>query len=61
MSLQKKQKYTALHSEHLNLKAKMVDFASWEMPIQYEGILAETKNVRSKAGIFDVSHVAFDR
>lgn len=57
MSLQKPLKYTSLHSEHLNLKAKMVNFANWEMPIQYEGILAETKSVRSKAGIFDVSHM----
>ena len=35
----------------------MVPFAGWEMPVQYEGILAEARSVRSKAGLFDVSHM----
>mgnify|MGYP001203029587 FL=1 len=57
MSAEQNLKFTALHQEHLNSNAKMVDFGGWEMPIQYEGILAETKSVRSSAGIFDVSHM----
>ena len=35
----------------------MADFAGWEMPIQYKGIIAEHKSVRERAGIFDVSHM----
>ncbi|SVE12730.1 uncharacterized protein METZ01_LOCUS465584, partial [marine metagenome] len=35
----------------------MTDFAGWEMPIQYGGIIAEHKAVRERAGIFDVSHM----
>jgi len=42
---------------HLELKAKMVDFHGWEMPIQYSGIIDEHKNVRERAGLFDVSHM----
>ena len=57
MSSEKNLKSTSLYQEHLNSNAKMVNFAGWEMPIQYEGILAETKNVRSIAGAFDVSHM----
>ncbi|MCB0327880.1 MAG: glycine cleavage system aminomethyltransferase GcvT, partial [Bdellovibrionales bacterium] len=37
--------------------AKMVDFAGWEMPIQYKGIMSEHNAVREKVGIFDVSHM----
>ncbi len=50
-------KKTALNEEHKKLKAKMVDFAGWEMPIQYAGIIQEHKAVREKVGIFDVSHM----
>ena len=57
MSSEKNLKSTSLYQEHLNSNAKMVNFAGWKMPIQYEGILAETKNVRSIAGAFDVSHM----
>ena len=57
MNAQKNLKSTSLHEEHFNLNAKMVDFAGWEMPIQYESILSETKYVRSIAGAFDVSHM----
>ena len=35
----------------------MVDFAGWEMPIQYSSIISEHKSVREAAGIFDVSHM----
>lgn len=49
---------TSLYSQHVNSKAKIVDFAGWEMPVQYpEGIRAEHQNVRLHAGIFDVSHM----
>lgn len=46
-----------LHDQHLALKARMLPFAGWEMPIQYEGIVAEHKAVRSKVGVFDISHM----
>jgi aminomethyltransferase len=48
---------TPLHGTHTSLKAKMVPFAGWDMPVQYTGILAETRAVRSNAGLFDVSHM----
>ena len=49
--------HTALYDLHVSLGARIVPFAGWEMPIQYQGILAETREVRSEAGIFDVSHM----
>jgi aminomethyltransferase len=48
---------TALYDAHVSLGARMVPFAGWEMPIQYQGILAEARSVRSSTGIFDVSHM----
>ena len=48
---------TGLFQTHVDSGAKMVPFAGWEMPLQYRGIFAETKAVRSDAGIFDVSHM----
>lgn len=53
VSLQK----TPLNEVHHALGAKMVDFGGWEMPVQYGGIIEEHKAVRTKAGIFDVSHM----
>lgn len=51
-------KRTPLHEEHSRLKAKLVPFAGYEMPVQYpSGILAEHQAVREHAGIFDVSHM----
>ena len=50
-------KRTSLYETHTSLNGRMVPFAGWEMPLQYSGILAETKAVRSGAGIFDVSHM----
>ena len=51
-------KRTPLHSLHLALGAKMVPFAGYEMPVQYpSGILNEHLHTRSKAGLFDVSHM----
>lgn len=48
---------TILYPEHVAQGAKMVDFAGWEMPIQYGGIVHEHHVVREKVGLFDVSHM----
>jgi aminomethyltransferase len=48
---------TPLYDEHKALGARLVDFAGWEMPVQYEGIKAEHGAVRRDAGLFDVSHM----
>ncbi len=48
---------TALYDRHVAAGAKMVDFAGWEMPVQYEGVRQEHMAVRSACGIFDVSHM----
>lgn len=48
---------TGLYPCHLEAKAKMVDFAGWEMPIEYSGIKKEHEAVRSSAGLFDLSHM----
>ena len=50
-------KQTPLISEHRTAGAKLVDFAGWEMPIQYSGVVDEYHTVRTKAGLFDVSHM----
>ncbi len=50
-------KRTPLFNHHQSSGAKIVDFAGWDMPIQYSGILAEHKAVRENVGIFDVSHM----
>lgn len=50
-------KHTALNDIHVSLGAKMVPFAGYLMPVSYEGINAEHENVRSKVGVFDVSHM----
>jgi aminomethyltransferase len=49
---------TPLYEEHLALGGRMVPFAGYEMPVQYEGIKAEHEAVRSSAGIFDVCHMS---
>jgi len=48
---------TPLFERHAELGAKMVPFAGYEMPIQYEGIVAEHRAVRGRAGLFDLSHM----
>jgi aminomethyltransferase len=48
---------TPLYDEHKALGARLVDFAGWEMPVQYSGIKAEHEAVRKGAGLFDVSHM----
>ena len=51
-------KRTPLHAEHVRAGAKMVEFAGYEMPIQYPtGIVAEHRAVRTNAGLFDLSHM----
>lgn len=51
-------KQTPLHAAHISLKAKMAEFAGYDMPIQYpEGVMAEHHWTRTHAGIFDVSHM----
>jgi aminomethyltransferase len=50
-------KRTALYDEHVTAGARMVEFAGWAMPVQYQGVIAEHLAVRQAAGIFDVSHM----
>ena len=50
-------KNTALNDIHVRLGAKMVEFAGYNMPIQYEGVKAEHLAVRNSLGVFDVSHM----
>ncbi len=46
-----------LHARHTDLGAKLAPFGGWEMPLEYAGVVAEHKAVRSAAGLFDVSHL----
>ena len=48
---------TTLYDEHVAAGARLVPFAGWEMPVQYEGVGAEHQAVREGAGMFDVSHM----
>ena len=50
-------KKTALYNKHIELRAKMVPFAGYEMPVQYSGVNQEHINVRNNVGVFDVSHM----
>jgi aminomethyltransferase len=50
-------KRTPLYEAHVDAGAKLVDFAGWEMPVQYDGIRAEHLRVRNSCGVFDVSHM----
>ena len=50
-------KKTALYKKHIELGAKMVPFAGYEMPVQYSGVNSEHINVRENVGVFDVSHM----
>jgi glycine cleavage system T protein (aminomethyltransferase) len=50
-------KRTPLETEHLRLGAKMAPFAGWQMPIEYEGALAEHRSVRTNVGLFDLTHL----
>jgi aminomethyltransferase len=48
---------TPLHARHEEAGAKLVPFAGWHMPVEYDGILAEHLRIRRAAGVFDVSHM----
>lgn len=50
-------KKTPLYDEHISLGGKVVDYAGWFLPVQYEGLVVEHEAVRNKAGLFDVSHM----
>lgn len=50
-------KQTSLYEKHCALGGKMIEFGGWMMPVQYSGILDEHEHVRSRAGLFDVSHM----
>ena len=48
---------TPIHDRHVALGARMVPFAGWQMPVQYEGVIPEVRAVRTDCGVFDVSHM----
>src|SRR6476660_9569084 len=50
-------KQTPLHPRHRSLGARMVEFGGWDMPVEYTGIADEHLAVRTRAGVFDVSHM----
>ncbi|HBF14005.1 MAG TPA: glycine cleavage system aminomethyltransferase GcvT [Deltaproteobacteria bacterium] len=50
-------KRTPLYEFHKKLGAKMVEFGGWEMPVQYTGVIEEHNAVRTRAGLFDISHM----
>ena len=50
-------KKTPLYEKHIQLNGKIVDFGGWALPVEYTGIIPEHEAVRTKAGIFDVSHM----
>ncbi len=50
-------KKTPLYNEHVELGAKIVDYYSFKMPLQYDSIISEHKSVRNDAGLFDISHM----
>jgi glycine cleavage system T protein (aminomethyltransferase) len=50
-------KRTPLYEAHIEAGAKLVPFAGWEMPVEYDGIKAEHLRVRESCGVFDVSHM----
>ena len=48
---------TPLYDTHRSLGARFTEFGGWDMPVQYTGILAEHRAVRTQAGLFDLSHM----
>src|SRR5215208_7922206 len=50
-------KKTPLNARHRALGARMVEFGGWDMPVEYSGIAEEHLAVRTRAGVFDVSHM----
>jgi aminomethyltransferase len=55
--LDSSRKKTPLYDVHVALGARLVDYHNFLMPLQYDGIISEHKNVRSNAGLFDISHM----
>ncbi|PYI75388.1 MAG: glycine cleavage system protein T, partial [Verrucomicrobia bacterium] len=51
------EKKTPLYQEHVRLKARMVPFSGWLMPVQYTSIVDEHQTVREAVGMFDISHM----
>ena len=49
--------HSPLHDRHVALGARFAEFGGWLMPLQYSGVVAEHKSVRSAVGVFDVSHL----
>ena len=54
-------KHTPLHARHVAHGARMVPFGGWDMPVEYSGIVDEHLAVRTRAGLFDVSHMGRNR
>jgi aminomethyltransferase len=52
-----KLKKTPLYEKHVALKAKIIDFGGWAMPVQYTNVIEEHKATRSTAGLFDICHM----
>jgi len=50
-------RHTSLYARHVDLGARIVPFAGWEMPVQYAGVREEHEAVRRSVGVFDVSHM----
>ena len=50
-------KKTPLNARHRSLGARMVEFGGWDMPVEYSGVADEHMAVRTRAGLFDVSHM----
>ncbi|MDO5027819.1 MAG: glycine cleavage system aminomethyltransferase GcvT [Bacillota bacterium] len=50
-------KKTPLYDEHVKAGGKIVDYAGWELPVDYEGLIPEHEAVRERVGMFDVSHM----
>src|SRR5438876_5824133 len=48
---------TPRRARHVAVGARMVPFAGWELPVQYEGVIPEVRAVRTACGVFDVSHM----
>lgn len=48
---------TVLYSQHQAAGARFTEFAGWEMPVQYQGVISESQAVRTKTGLFDISHM----
>lgn len=57
MSAQSTARRTPLYEAHVQAGGRLVDFAGWELPVQYAGLIEEHRAVRNAAGLFDVSHM----